>query len=157
MSATMNKVREIIAEALYLDLAEVTPDASLMKDLGAESIDFLDIIFRLEKQFGIKIPKGEIERKARGGLSDEEFAQGGVIQAKGLAALRHAMPEIDAGEIVDGLTLRDLPGLFNVATFARMVAEAQGEAPAVAVPAEAVAVPVAAARPVAVSQPAARL
>lgn len=123
MIVTMDRVRTIVAEALYLDKAEVTPDASLMKDLGAESIDFLDIIFRLEKEFNIKIPKGDVEKRARGSLTDAEFAVGGVIQPKGLSALKASMPEIDPGEFHDKLNIRDIPGLFTVATFDRMVRE----------------------------------
>ncbi len=127
MNATADKVQTLIAEALYVDKAEVTPDASLMKDLGAESIDFLDIMFRLEKEFSIKIPKGDIEKKARGGLSDAEFAVDGIIQAKGLAALRKAMPEVDAGEFRDGMNVREIAALFTVATFVRMVDEQLGQ------------------------------
>ena len=129
-SPVMEKVQKIIAEALYVDAAEVTVDASLMRDLGAESIDFLDIMFRLEKEFAIKIPKGEIEAKARGGLSDAEFAVGGLIQAKGLEALRRAMPEADQSDIKVGLHLRDIPGLFTVRTFEGMVLQQLGQAPA---------------------------
>lgn len=124
--STMVKVQQIIADALYVDLAQVTPDASLMRDLGAESIDFLDIIFRLEKSFAIKIPKGEVERRAKGSLADEEFAINGMIQSKGLERLQYVMPELDASEIRPGLTVRDLPSLFTVATFERMVNEQLG-------------------------------
>ena len=73
----LTQVTKIIADALYVEIREVTPNTSLVKDLGAESIDFLDIIFRLEKHFSIKIPKGEIERRAQGTLSADEFAING--------------------------------------------------------------------------------
>lgn len=119
----LEKIRTIIADALYVDLSEVQRDSNLMKDLGAESIDFLDIMFRLEKAFGIKIPKGEIERRARGGLSDEEFAINGMLTDLGLAQLRKAMPEIAADNITKGLYVRDIGSLFTVATFERLVAE----------------------------------
>ena len=125
--STMEKVRQLIADALYVDLEQVTADASLMRDLGAESIDFLDIVFRLEKSFGIKIPKGEVEKRARGPLSENEFAINGLIQEKGLARLQKVMPELDASQIKPGLILRDLPSLFTVATFERMVREQLGE------------------------------
>jgi len=126
MSSVYEKVREIIAEALYVDKDEAERGASLMKDLCAESIDFLDIMFRLEKEFGIKIPKGEIESKARGGLSDADFAINGLIQPKGLEQLRKAMPDIDASTIKTGLQVRDIPSLFTVGTFERMVLERLG-------------------------------
>ena len=123
MTEIFNKVQAIVADALYVDVSEVTREASLMRDLGAESIDFLDIVFRLEKEFSIKLPKGEIERRARGSLSDEEFAINGQIQEKGLARLREVMPEVDQAAIRPGLNLRELPSLFTVATFESMVLE----------------------------------
>lgn len=124
--STMLKVQQIIADALYVDVGQVSPEASLMRDLGAESIDFLDIVFRLEKSFSIRIPKGDVEKRARGSLSEEEFAIGGQIQQKGLDRLLRVMPELDATQIQMGLTLRDLPSLFTVATFERMVREQLG-------------------------------
>ena len=129
------KVQDIIADALYVDQDEVTREASLMKDLGAESIDFLDIIFRLEKEFSIKIPRGEIERKARGGLSEDEFAIGGVLTDQGIARLQKVMPEVDQSAVVKGLKARDSPSLFTAVTFLNMVNEqldGAAEAPAVA-------------------------
>jgi acyl carrier protein len=122
-SSVLEKVQSIIADALYVDKEEVVREASLMKDLGAESIDFLDIIFRLEKEFGIKLPKGEAERRARGNLTDDEFAINGLIQEKGLACLRAAMPEVDPTLIKHGLYVRDIPTLFTVGTFERMACE----------------------------------
>ena len=113
---TLERVQKVIAEALYIDLEEVTPNASLMKDLGAESIDFLDIMFRLEKEFAIKMPKGEIERRARGGLSDAEFAVDGKLTDKALARIREQMPEVNAEALKPGLHLRDVPSLFTVTT-----------------------------------------
>ena len=124
MSVSFEKIQEIVADALYVDKEEVTKEASLMADLGAESIDFLDIIFRLEKEFNVKIPKGEIENKAKGGLSDEEFALNGVIQPKGIEQLKKALPE--AGDIPAGLAVRDISTLFTAATFERMVADQLG-------------------------------
>ena len=98
-----------------------------MGDLGAESIDFLDIVFRLEKEFSIKIPRGQMEQRARGDLSEEEFAVNGVLQPAGLEQLMKAMPEVDAAEIKQGLTVRDVPTLFTVMTFVTLVNEQLGE------------------------------
>lgn len=117
------RVQAVIADALYLDKDEIQLDSSLMKDLGAESIDFLDIVFRLEKEFGIKLPKGEMERRARGGLSDAEFAVDGRLTALALEQVKRAMPEANQDEIKSGLMVRDLASLFTVATFVRMVNE----------------------------------
>lgn len=117
----LDRVRAVVAEALYLGVEEVQAKSNLVKDLGAESIDFLDIMFRLEKEFSIKLPKGEIERKAKGDLSDADFAVEGKLTDKALARVRSMMPEINAEAIKPGLMVRDIPGLFTVETFSRMV------------------------------------
>lgn len=122
-TTTFSKIQEIISEALYCEMDQVSRDANLMADLGAESIDFLDIVFRLEKAFNIKLPKGEIELKARGDLAEGEFEVHGVLQEKGLARLRSMMPEIDPAKIKQGLRVKDIATLFTVATFERMVLE----------------------------------
>jgi acyl carrier protein len=119
----LDRIRSIIADALYCDVQEVSAETNLMRDLGAESIDFLDIIFRLEKEFSVKIPKGEIERRAKGNLSDVQFAINGLLTAEGLQQLKIAMPEVDSDEIRTGLYVRDIPTLFRVATFERLVRE----------------------------------
>jgi len=118
-----SRVQAIIADALYVDVGKVEPSANLMRDLGAESIDFLDIVFRLEKSFGIKIPKGDAEKKARGGLIEDQFAIGGALTGKGATQLRAAMPEIAEDEIKEGFQIRSIPSLFTVQTFVRMVKE----------------------------------
>ena len=130
----LEKVREIIADALYVELDEVQAGSSLMKDLGAESIDFLDIVFRLEKEFNVKLPKGDLEKRAREGMTEEEFAVGGRLTDTARARLKQLMPEVDPASFADGLLVRDIPSLFNVATFDGMVAAQLGETEA-AVPA----------------------
>ena len=115
------KVRQIVAASLCVDLDEVNLKSNLMKDLGAESIDFLDIMFRLEKEFNIKIPQREIEQNARGGLSPEEFEVDSILQEKGAARLRELLPEIPANEIRAGMSLRELPMTFTVEVFANIV------------------------------------
>ena len=120
-SQVFEKVKAIIADALNVELDEVKQESVLMNDLGAESIDFLDIVFRLEQEFDIKIPKGAIEKKARGNLSEEEFAINGLIQDKGLAQLKLAMPEVCQSDIQTGLSVRDIPSLFTVQTFENLV------------------------------------
>jgi acyl carrier protein len=123
MTTTFEQIQGIVAEALYCEKEQVTPTANLMADLGAESIDFLDIVFRLEKSFGIKLPRGDIELRARGDLEEGEFEVHGVLQEKGLARLRSFMPEVPAEKIKTGLRIRDIATLFTVATFERMVLE----------------------------------
>jgi acyl carrier protein len=120
---TFERIVGIVAEALYVDADQIKRESRLIIDLGAESIDFLDIVFRLEHEFGIEIPRGDIERRARGELSAEEFAVGGVLTDAALVRLRLAMPEVAPGDIAPGLMLRDIPKLMTIATFERLVDE----------------------------------
>lgn len=112
--------RVIVAESLGRKLDDVKLESILMSDLDAESLDFLDIVFRLEREFGIEITRGEMERASRGDMSPEEFAPGGVISEAGLTRLRELMPEA-AGRIQPGLRPSTILTLFSVQTFANMV------------------------------------
>src|SRR5256885_178221 len=89
----LRTVREVISEVRGLPPEKVLPESLLMADLGADSLDFLDVVFKLERAFDIQITRGEMERAARGDMSDDEFAPGGVIGEKGLARLRELMPD----------------------------------------------------------------
>jgi acyl carrier protein len=124
---TPDAVRGIIAEALACDRERVQLTSNLMEELGAESLDFLDIVFKLERAFDIQITRGEMERAARGDMSEDEFAPGGVISDAGLERLRQLMPE--AGErIRPGLRPMQILGLFSVQTFVNLVeAKRRGE------------------------------
>jgi acyl carrier protein len=113
-------VRQIVSEALGKPLASVRLDSNLMDDLGAESLDFLDIVFKLEQTFAIEITRGEMERAARGDMSEEEFAPGGVVSEAGLRRLRELLPEA-AERIHPGLRPVQILGLFSVQTFVNMV------------------------------------
>ena len=113
-------VRVIVAESLGKKPELVKLDSVLMSDLDAESLDFLDIVFRLERDFGIEITRGEMERASRGDMTAEEFAPGGVISEAGLARLRTLMPEA-ADRIKPGLRPSTILTLFSVQTFANMV------------------------------------
>ncbi len=87
------KVREVLVEALGVDDDEVSAEASLAADLGAESIDFLDIVFQLEQAFGFKIEQGELFPENV--TQDPDFVQDGKVTEKGLAMLRERLPHID--------------------------------------------------------------
>lgn len=116
------KVATAFAEALGLDAEEVTLDALVIDDLGAESLDFLDIAFRLERAFGIKIPRGEIQRSAEE-EAGAEFERDGRLTEAGAVALARALPEVDRARIQAGLAVREIPRLFTVRTFLRIVME----------------------------------
>jgi acyl carrier protein len=121
MKSTEEIVRELVAESLSKPLEEVQLTSNLMADLGAESLDFLDVVFRIERAFEIQITRGEMERAARGDMSEDEFAPGGVISEKGLARLRELMPEAK-DKIVAGLRPTQILSLFTVRTFVNLAA-----------------------------------
>jgi acyl carrier protein len=107
------KVKDVLVDALGADEAEVTPEARLMADLGAESIDFLDIVFRLEKTFGIKISREELF-PAEGLLNSSELMANGKLTAKGLDLLKKQLPHVDMTGFESDPTLAKLPDLFTV-------------------------------------------
>src|SRR5437764_11349194 len=95
------KVRACVADVLAIDPAKVVPGASLIDDLGAESLDFLDLVFRLETEYGVKIPRDGILLAARDGLAGG-FDESGVLSNDALDRLRLLMPEVAPGRIVPG-------------------------------------------------------
>jgi acyl carrier protein len=109
----IQQVQEVLVDALGVDDDEVTTEATLMGDLGAESIDFLDIVFRLEKTFGIKIPREELF-PAENLMNNSEFVQNGKLTEKGLAELREKMPHTDITGFVDDPDINKLGDLFTV-------------------------------------------
>ena len=129
MTEVAQRVRELVADALARDVSEVSIDSVLMSDLGAESLDFLDLVFKLEHEFHIQITRGEMERAARGDMSEEEFAPGGFISEAGLERLRQLMPEATA-RIKPGLRPGQVLSLFSVQTFVNLVRAKMGAAPA---------------------------
>lgn len=119
--AIWEKVRDAFAEALGLDEDEVELHHKIIEDLDAESLDFLDIAFRLERAFDIKIPRGGIESTAREGVGEEDYEVDGVLTSAALTRLREAMPEVPAGELEDGLRTAEVAEHFRVATFYNLV------------------------------------
>jgi acyl carrier protein len=114
------KVSATLVEALNVDEEDIKPTATLQGDLGAESIDFLDIVFRLEREFGIKIPRGELfpESIFQG---DPEFVQNGRVTEKGLDELRKKMPFADLRDFEKNPEVRNLSDLFTVALITRYI------------------------------------
>ena len=135
IEAIYPKVAETIAEALGCDLEEVKPDSSLINDLGAESIDFLDIIFRLERGFKVKIPRGKIIEDARGTLSEARFESSGVVSEAGVARLKSFLSEVPADRFPSPLKVAEIPKLFTTETFCKMVIRQQKSAAVTAPPA----------------------
>ena len=119
------KVAETIADALGCDETQVKPDTSLIDDLAAESIDFLDIVFRLERAFKIKIPRGKIASEARGDLSESEFERDGVVSEAGLERLKSFLSEVPPSRFPSPLKVAEIPRLFTMETFCKMVIRQQ--------------------------------
>ena len=115
-------VQEAVANALGVDDDEASPEATLMDDLGAESIDLLDILFRIERSVGVKIQASDLGDEIQGGIPDEEFGAGGNVSAKGLEHLTTVMPQIDPAEYADKLPAEEVIMHFTVQNLANMVA-----------------------------------
>lgn len=114
-----SKVREVLTDALGVDDDEVSSTATLQGDLGAESIDFLDIVFRLEKAFAIKIPKGELFPDDI--MSNPDFVEGDKMTMVGLERLKAAMPHADFSQFESAPLVSKMPELFTVGTIVRYV------------------------------------
>ncbi len=108
-----SKVSATLVEALNVEESDIKPESRLQGDLGAESIDFLDIVFRLEREFAIKIPRGELfpESIFQG---DPEFVQNGKVTEKGLSELRERMPFADLSKFEQDPEVSHIGDLFTV-------------------------------------------
>jgi len=113
------KVRDTLVDALGVDEEEVKADATLTGDLGAESIDFLDIVFRLEKTFNIKIPRGELFPDNI--LNNPEFVQNGKLTPTGLTQLKQRMPHADFSDFEQDPDVSKMAELFKVQTIVNYV------------------------------------
>jgi acyl carrier protein len=114
-----DKIKSALVEALGVEDDEVTPEATLVGDLGAESIDFLDIVFRLEKAFAIKIPRGELFPEDV--LTDPKYVQDGRVTDLGVAELRKRMPFANLDEFAKNPVVQDFANVLTVADMCRFV------------------------------------
>ncbi len=122
MADVDSAVKEAVVEALALDDDEVTADATLMEDLGAESIDLLDILFRIEKSTGVKIEASDLGDYIQGGISDDEFSdENQIISETGAAQLHKVMPQTDPGDLAGKLKADEVMTLFTVQNLVEMV------------------------------------
>jgi acyl carrier protein len=130
IEAVFPKVAQVIADALGCDVGDVQLQIPLIEGLDAESIDFLDLVFRLERSFGVKIPRGKIVEDARGDLPEADFEKGGIVTDAGLAQLREFLSEVPAERFKTPLKAADIPRLFTPETFCKVVIRAQRAVPA---------------------------
>lgn len=118
------KVRDCVAEALALDLDEISPESTLLDELDAESIDLLDILFRIDRATGVKIQSDELASYVQGGIPDEEFGDedADVITPKGMEQLKKVMPQIAEKDLDGKLSPEDVMSHFTVANLTELVA-----------------------------------
>ena len=111
------KVQTALVDALAVDEEEVTPEATMVGDLGAESIDFLDIVFRLEKAFGVEIPRSELFPEDI--LTNAEYVQDGLVTERGLEELKTRMPFADLTRFEANPAVQDFGNLLTVSDLCR--------------------------------------
>ena len=123
--AVFPTVQKTMADALGCDVDDIKLDVSLIEGLDAESIDFLDMVFRLERAFKIKVPRGKIIEDVRGDMAVADFEQGGVVTDKGVARLREYLSEIDESRFKLPMRVDHIARLYTPETFCKLVIRAQ--------------------------------
>jgi acyl carrier protein len=114
-----DKIRAALVDALGVDDDEVTPEATLVGDLGAESIDFLDIVFRLEKAFDIEIPRSELFPEDI--LTNADYVKDGKVTDVGVAELKKRMPFADLSKFESNPVVQDFGNLLTVRDLANYI------------------------------------
>lgn len=115
------RVLAVVARALDRPVSEVHANTSLEADLGAQSLDYLDIAFSLEREFRIAFPRVDFLQRASDHFGEENLVKDGVITDLGLRLLAKGMPELDPSQLRPGLRVTDLRPMFVVATLIRVV------------------------------------
>ncbi|GHH96128.1 acyl carrier protein [Streptomyces capillispiralis] len=120
----LRAVRAAIADALGIDETEAVPEATLLGDLGAESIDLLDILFRIERATQVKITVADMADLLQGGIPDEEFGdENEVVNDTGLTHLEKVLPQFDRSQLTEPLTADGVLGLFTVRNLTDLLTE----------------------------------
>ena len=123
--AVFPTVQKTMADALGCDVDDIKLDVSLIEGLDVESIDFLDMVFRLERAFKIKVPRGKIIEDVRGDMPVTDFEQSGVLTDKGVARLREYLSEIDEARFKLPMRVDHIARLYTPETFCKLVIRAQ--------------------------------
>jgi len=118
----LDELKPLLVEILGVPAEKIRPDSVLVSDLGAESIDLLDLSFRIEEKFKVRIEANEIEREAKRRLPDGVYEKDGYLTDAALAQIRESLPELDARKLVNGLRKMDLPALLTVSFFVHLIA-----------------------------------
>jgi acyl carrier protein len=120
-SVLEEKVIAAVAKALDLKREEVTLSSSLQDDLGAESLDYLDIAFQLERDFNVQFPRADLLQRASDHFGEDSLVNDGVVTDLGLRLLRKGMPEVDPERFRPGLRAIEVANMFTVWTFVRVL------------------------------------
>lgn len=116
------ELKPVLVEVLGVPVEKIRFDSVLVSELGAESIDLLDLSFRIEEKFQVRIEGNEIEREARQRVPDGVFERDGFLTEAALAEIRKSLPELDSRKLAKGLRKMDLPSLLTVSFFVRLIA-----------------------------------
>ena len=116
-----DKLRPLIREVLAVKLEDITMTKTLVTDLGAESIDLLDLSFLIEDHFGIMLAPNEFESEVRKVLPGGVYEKDGFLTEEALLELRQRLPEVDQGRLVKGLRKAELPTLLTIAVFVHLI------------------------------------
>jgi acyl carrier protein len=120
--AIFEELKLLLVEVLGVSPEKVRLDSVLVSDLGAESIDLLDLSFRIEEKFQVRIEANEIEREARKRLPGGAYEKDGYLTEAALDEIRKSLPELDTGKLVKGLRKMDMPALLTVSFFVHLIA-----------------------------------
>ncbi len=122
----LDKVRSVLVDALAVDDADVTPEASLTRDLGAESIDFLDIQFKLEQAFGFKVAQGEMFPDDL--MKNPDIVKEGKLTPEGLSLVKTRLPHVDFSQFEKDPQIGKVAEIFTVDAIVRFVERKLGRA-----------------------------
>jgi acyl carrier protein len=117
-----DRLAPLLVEVLGVEPKRITPGSGLVRDLGAESIDLLDLSFRIEEEFKISLEANEVEKEARLRLPGGVYEKDGFLTEEAIAGLPQLIPEVDRTRLVAGLRKTDVPALLTVAFFVRLIA-----------------------------------
>lgn len=113
------KVSQVLQDALAVDEDEISPEATLTEDLGAESIDFLDIVFQLEKTFDVKIDQSEMFPNDV--LQNPDYVQDGMVTDRGMEELKQKLPHADLSEFDSSRAVEEFSKVFTVQTVVKFM------------------------------------
>ncbi len=120
-AAILQTIKEIVAKVVLMEPDEIDDEASLVDDIGMESIDFLDVAFRLEETFGISLPRQGFTQRFVDKLGPDALSVDGKISSQGVKLLRLGFPEVDPARIHEGMREGEVFYLVSAKTYLNLV------------------------------------